>query len=425
MERKRFLRRQENVIKSQILSKPSAIEKKRRSPEPPPRKFEPTIPEPFEMTIREDNKRKDTLLALQVLKEKFNEEHDKVEKPSEKHFRAIEVPDHVRENRYEKLVKHQEKKRKKAKEEAKKDLEKKIQPFSFVEREERKIELRRSDSVPNLKVHNNQKHFQAHPFPEHLFTDFANEQQKERENYREIQKKLRQEMLMKKSSFPPRMSAEFLKKKMQENKELSKKSKHLSKKVKQEKSNLDRLYYEYRENLERKKIENDLSAAIKVAKLHERPSKSVKKRPLSADSANKRSEDVEKSYNLTTQLRLKLLEEKEQRKAFAKVLIDREEKEREDRARRRRMNNPVWDNIKNDFEQNNISELTQKRLDAEKIRMKNYKLELEEMMRRVENQPTLFQKQSQVDNFWIEIFLKGCGKYDFNMIVIFGLFFEN
>lgn len=78
--------------------------------------------------------------------------------------------------------------------------------------------------------------------------------------------------------------------------------------------------------------------------------------------------------------------------------LDREEKEREERARRRRMNNPVWDNIKNDFEQNNILELTQKRLDAEKIRMKNYKLELEEMMRRVENQPTLFQKQSQVDS---------------------------
>ena len=403
MERKRFLQRQENVIKNQVLSKP-ANEMKRSSPEPHQRKFEPTIPEPFEMTIREDNKRKDTLLALQVLKEKFDEEHGKVEKSADKHFRAIEVPDHVRENRYEKLVKHQEKKRRKAREEAKKELEKKIQPFSFVEREERKIQLRRSDSVPNLKLHN-QKHFQAHPFPEHLFTDFAYEQQKERENYREIQKKLRQEMLIKKSNFPPRMSADFLKKKMQENKELSKKSKRLSKKVKQEKTNLDRLYYEYRENLEKKKLENDLSAAIKVAKLHERPSKSVKKRPLSADSAKKSSEDFEKSYNLTTQLRLKLLEEKEQRKAIAKVSLDREEKEREERARRRRMNNPVWDNIKNDFEQNNILELTQKRLDAEKIRMKNYKLELEEMMRRVENQPTLFQKQSQVDSTKLD-FLK-------------------
>ena len=99
-----------------------------------------------EMSIKEhhqDDKQDGSIIGyisecIEVLKEEvtINEEHDKVEKPSEKHFRAIEVPDHVRENRYEKLVKHQEKKRKKAKEEAKKDLEKKIQPFSFVEREE-------------------------------------------------------------------------------------------------------------------------------------------------------------------------------------------------------------------------------------------------------------------------------------------------
>ena len=44
-----------------------------------------------------------------------------------------------------------------------------------------------------------------------------------------------------------------------------------------------------------------------------------------------------------------------------------------------------------------IDQLTRARLDREKIRMKNFKLEMEEMMRRVENQPTLFQKQSQVE----------------------------
>ena len=73
---------------------------------------------------------------------------------------------------------------------------------------------------------------------------------------------------------------------------------------------------------------------------------------------------------------------------------------REDRERRRRVNNPVWDNIATDANHNNnIRELTEKRKYAESMRMKNYKLELEEMMRRVENQPTLFQKQSQVCEF--------------------------
>ena len=66
------------------------------------------------------------------------------------------------------------------------------------------------------------------------------------------------------------------------------------------------------------------------------------------------------------------------------------------------MNNPVWENIVSGSGEggqadNRIEQLTRARLDRERIRMKNFKLEMEEMMRRVENQPTLFQKQSQVE----------------------------
>ena len=95
-------------------------------------------------------------------------------------------------------------------------------------------------------------------------------------------------------------------------------------------------------------------------------------------------------------MRLKLLEDKQERSARERFYQDRQEKLRGERLRRRRLNNPVWDNLMNDTDQNIILYLTQKRKDEEKIRLKKYKLELEEMMRRVENQPTLFQKQSQV-----------------------------
>ena len=92
------------------------------------------------------------------------------------------------------------------------------------------------------------------------------------------------------------------------------------------------------------------------------------------------------------------------RSLSAKHVSEKRDAARSERARRRRVTNPVWENILSESREagreggtnKTIDQLTRARLDQEKIRMKNYKLEMEEMMRRVENQPTLFQKQSQV-----------------------------
>ena len=391
------------------MGKENKIPTIRRSPPPAPaKKFIPTIPEPFEMTIREENKRKEKLLSVQTgLIENLNKPESKSNKHNDQ-FRAIEMPSHVLENRYEQIVKMQQKKKKRAKEEAKKKIQETIRPFKFAEREEKKNDLRRSDSVPNLKI-NCQKDFQANPFPEHLFTDFMNEQQRERESYRDIKKKLRQEMLLKNSNFPPRMASDF-KKRMHENKGLSKQSKSLPRKVKRGKTDLDRLYREYQEKLERKRMENKMFVGIEKAKAHENIPPKPRRRPQSADSVTRRIfstnlekryeyEDIEKSYNNTAMLRLKLLQERRKQNEGAKIEQENEEKTREERLRRRRMNNPGWDNIRNvgGDKSDVITELTRRRIEEERWRMDNYKLELERMITRVENQPTLFQKQSQVD----------------------------
>ena len=388
--------------------------------------YVPTIPEPFEMTIREDNKRKERLLAIQTGLLANTNGQDEKSTTANEHFRAIEMPSHVLEKRYEKIIKKQEMKRKKAKEEAQLETQKKIKPFRFAEREEQKKYLKRSDSVPNLKM-NCTKDFQANPFPEHLFTDFAYEQQKERENYREIQKKLRQEMLLKNSNFPPRMAADF-KKKLHENKGLSKQNQNIPKKVRRGKTDLDRLYREYKENLERKNFEKEMFVGYEKTKVNEK--RKERKRPQSADSGKKHFfpasfdrkyeyDDMEKSYNLATLLRLKLLEEKKQLNESAKVKHEKEERAREERFRMRRMNNPVWDNMHTGADRENLQEMTKRRLEEEKIRMENYKIELEKMMRRVESQPTLFQKQSQVRVFFqnltmifkcLILYLQACAK---------------
>merc|ERR1712062_860246 len=96
---KRILRRQPNVAKSQSSSNPNSNRLKkdfeteslgkenkiptiRRSPPPAPaKKFIPTIPEPFEMTIREENKRKEKLLSVQTgLIENLNKPESKSNK---------------------------------------------------------------------------------------------------------------------------------------------------------------------------------------------------------------------------------------------------------------------------------------------------------------------------------------------------------
>ena len=51
--------------------------------------------------------------------------------------------------------------------------------------------------------------FKAKPFPKEIFTDFAYEQMKENERYRDVRKALRQKALLSTSKFPPRMENEL------------------------------------------------------------------------------------------------------------------------------------------------------------------------------------------------------------------------
>ena len=281
--------------------------------------FVPTVPQPFEMTVREDKKREERELANQFLQPSEAEKSKNIK--IIEHFKAIEMPSHVKEKRYEKLVKKQEKKQ--TKEEIYLEMKDKIKPFSFVLREEKKA-LKRSNSSPNLKCTNCKTEFQANPFPASLFTDFAQEQKQERENYREIQRKLRQEILLKNSAYPPRMGSEFIKKKLQENKELAARAnKTKPRGVRRERTDLDRLYREYRDNLEKKQTRQTdrMVVLTERAELHQRENK-IKHRNQSRETAKKRPRSAEgnlsvkSSYNLTTQLRLKLLEENQLREGF-------------------------------------------------------------------------------------------------------------
>ena len=170
------------------------------------------------MTLREEAKRKEHENKMVNVKENIEADHKNVTKYDQ--FKAIELPDYVKQKRFEILMRQQKNRRKRAKEKAMKEYQNQFKPFSFLLREEQKYEiLRRSASTSNLlDMGTKSKDFEATPFPSHIFTNFAEEQMKERENYRQVQRKLRQEMMLQKASFPPRMETDLLKKKLKENK---------------------------------------------------------------------------------------------------------------------------------------------------------------------------------------------------------------
>ena len=51
--------------------------------------------------------------------------------------------------------------------------------------------------------------FRARPFPKEIFTDYAYEQRRESERYRDVRKALRQKALLTASKYPPRMEKEL------------------------------------------------------------------------------------------------------------------------------------------------------------------------------------------------------------------------
>merc|ERR1719264_1110264 len=96
---------------------------------------------------------------------------------------------------------------------------------------------------------------------------------KERLNYRAIQRKLRQDLLLAKSSFPPRMESEMIRKKLQQNKQQSQNSSSSKPKVKRHRTDLDRLYVEYQEKVARREKEakeEELVVKSGKARLHTR-----------------------------------------------------------------------------------------------------------------------------------------------------------
>ncbi len=158
--------------------------------------FRPTIVQPFKMTKREEEKAREKEILRKMLEEsnKANNEDgggDSNDDDARRvHFKAKPVPDHVRKPLFRNMLREQPSRYN-------------IGPMM--------AKLQRANSVPNFKSGDNDDDlFRARPFPHHIFTDFAYEQIKENQRYRDVRKALRQKTLLKQAKYPPRMEQEGL-----------------------------------------------------------------------------------------------------------------------------------------------------------------------------------------------------------------------
>lgn len=170
-----------------------------------------TVPKPFQMTLREAERRKRGIKTRSEIELENAELRRQLEDLIEcqRKFRASPVPAHVHLPLYEELQERKEERRRSTREREEQHLRIIQKPFSFLERERLKKEqkqLRHPQPSDQEKV----KPFKAKPVPKSVYIAASGEQMKEDQLYRSIKIKMRAQELLHSASMPPSMLARRL-----------------------------------------------------------------------------------------------------------------------------------------------------------------------------------------------------------------------
>uniref|UniRef100_A0A8C5RHK9 Protein FAM161A n=1 Tax=Laticauda laticaudata TaxID=8630 RepID=A0A8C5RHK9_LATLA len=160
-----------------------------------------TVPEPFQMTIREAKRKQQNIKSKSLMELENNLLKKQLEEEAEcqKQFRANPVPAHVFVPLYHEIMQENEERRKSFRESRGNFLLATQKPFQFIEREAQKKELRKMQfSSPEKKA----KMFKAKPVPKFVSSSEMREKLKEEELYRDIRIQVRSEELLRNSSLP-------------------------------------------------------------------------------------------------------------------------------------------------------------------------------------------------------------------------------
>ncbi|XP_006909627.1 protein FAM161A isoform X2 [Pteropus alecto] len=181
-----------------------AVEKTKKKPKEWVPKI--TVPEPFQMMIREQKKKEENMKSKSDI-EMVQKLLKKQEEDSEckKKFRANPVPAFVFLPLYHDIVKQNEERRKTMKEKYKEALLASQKPFKFIAREEQKQAIREKQLRDFFKSKKKTNRFKARPIPRSTYGLISNDRLKEEELYRNNRTQLRaQELLLNSSPLPRR-----------------------------------------------------------------------------------------------------------------------------------------------------------------------------------------------------------------------------
>lgn len=170
-----------------------------------------TIPQPFEMTVREERKtlqggRKKTKAAKELEEKRLQKEAEE-EAELRKKFKAQPMPASAMVPLYEEMKDRDEMRRAHMKAISKEILKSTEKPFSFIRREKERKKQRREMALQKLTESQvtSSRVTKPRPAPKFIFDPHIDEEVKEEEEYRRIRIKMRAEETLAKASLPSSM----------------------------------------------------------------------------------------------------------------------------------------------------------------------------------------------------------------------------
>ncbi|XP_066917062.1 protein FAM161B-like [Clytia hemisphaerica] len=165
-----------------------------------------TIPEPFQMTIRDEIKARRKSKRIEQIEQEYFRKRLLEDMELQKRIRPTPVPPTTFLPLYDEHREKEEKRREYIRDLSKQILKSTEKPFSFVKREEVKHEMRKvHTSVAEMKKEKKMKEkqkFTANPYPEKLFGLTWADKLAEQDEYRKIKIKMRAQETLAQSSLP-------------------------------------------------------------------------------------------------------------------------------------------------------------------------------------------------------------------------------
>nr|XP_010950204.2 protein FAM161A isoform X2 [Camelus bactrianus] len=160
-----------------------------------------TVPEPFQMMIREQKKKEENMKSkseAEMVRKLLKKQEEESE--CKKKFRANPVPAFVFLPLYHDIVKQNEEKRRSMKEKNKEALLASQKPFKFIAREEQKQAIRKKQLKDFFKSEKKTNRFKARPIPRSTYGSTITDRLAEEELYRNIRTQQRAQELLQNSS---------------------------------------------------------------------------------------------------------------------------------------------------------------------------------------------------------------------------------